>query len=130
MTDMKAEFHEHLTRPGVKYDEEMSICLLEGDLKMSKSRDNVVIFDENVSYLSTSITGAQAHNARSYIVFFLLLLCARSVKRDMWHILLHNNTITICLGETRLSPCSIWRSDRFVWKGNGFAGKVNSANIL
>ena len=42
------EFHEHLTRPGVKYDEEMSFCLLESDLKMSKSHTNVVSFDENV----------------------------------------------------------------------------------
>ena len=35
MANLKAEFHEHLTRPcGVKYDEEMNICLLESDLKM------------------------------------------------------------------------------------------------
>ena len=26
---LKAEFHKHLTRPGVKCGEEMSICLLE-----------------------------------------------------------------------------------------------------
>lgn len=38
---------------GVEYDEEISICLLESDLKMSKCRANVVSFDENVSYLST-----------------------------------------------------------------------------
>ena len=35
MANSKAEFREHLTRPGVKYDEEMSVCLLESDLKMS-----------------------------------------------------------------------------------------------
>ena len=55
MANLKAEFHEHLTRPGVKYDKEMSIFLLESDLKMSKSRANVVSCDENVSYLSTSV---------------------------------------------------------------------------
>ena len=55
-----------MTRPGVKHDEEMSICsstpqahrgyinssLLESDLKMSESHANVVSFDENVSTLS------------------------------------------------------------------------------
>ena len=51
MANLKAEFHEHLTRPGVTYDVERSICLLESDLKMSKSHVNVVSFDENVSYL-------------------------------------------------------------------------------
>ena len=55
MANLKAQFHEHFTRPGVKYDEEMSICLLESDLKMSKSHANVVSFDENVSDLSTSM---------------------------------------------------------------------------
>ena len=59
------EFHKPLTRPGVKHDEEMSICsptpqahrvyidssLLESDLKMSESHANVVSFDENVSTL-------------------------------------------------------------------------------
>ena len=52
MTNWKTEFHKPLTRPGVKHDEEMSICsstpqahrgyinssLLESDLKMSESR--------------------------------------------------------------------------------------------
>ena len=33
----------------------MSICLLNGDLKMSKSHANVVSFHENVSYLSISM---------------------------------------------------------------------------
>ena len=55
MANLKTEFHEHLTRSCAKYDEEMSICLLESDLKMIKSRANVVSFDENVSYLSTSM---------------------------------------------------------------------------
>ena len=56
MANLKAEFHEHLTRPrGVKYDEDMNICLLESRLEMSKSHANVVSFDENVSYLSTSM---------------------------------------------------------------------------
>ena len=63
MTNWKTEFHKPLTRPGVKHDEEMSICsstpqahrgyinssLLESDLKMSESHANVVSFDENVS---------------------------------------------------------------------------------
>ena len=53
MTNLKAGYHEHLTRPGVKYDEEMSICLLESDPKMSRSHANVVSFDEN--FLSTSV---------------------------------------------------------------------------
>ena len=66
MTNWKTEFHKPLTRPGVKHDEEMSICsstpqahrgcinssLLESDLKMSGSHANVVSFDENVSTLS------------------------------------------------------------------------------
>ena len=52
MANSKAEFHGHLTRPGVKYDEEMSICLLESDLKMSKSHaTNVVSFDEKLCVL-------------------------------------------------------------------------------
>ena len=39
-----------------KYDEEMSISLLESDLKMSKSHAYVVHkFDKNVSHLSTSV---------------------------------------------------------------------------
>ena len=46
MANSKAEFHEHLTRPGVKNDQEMSICFLESDL----SHVNVVSFDENVSF--------------------------------------------------------------------------------
>ena len=53
MANLKAEFHEHLTRPGVKNDQEMCICLPESDLKMSKSHANVVSFDKNVSYSST-----------------------------------------------------------------------------
>ena len=44
MANLKAEFQEQLTRPGVKYDEEMSICLLGSDLKMSKSHANAVSF--------------------------------------------------------------------------------------
>ena len=56
MANLKAEFHEHLTRPrGVNYEEGMNICLLESHLKISKSHANVVSFDENVSYLSTSM---------------------------------------------------------------------------
>ena len=38
-----AEFPEQLTSPGVKNDQEMSICLLESGLKMSKSHANMVI---------------------------------------------------------------------------------------
>ena len=45
---MTAEFDE-------QYDEEMNIRLLESHLKMSKPRANVVSFDGNVSYLSTSM---------------------------------------------------------------------------
>ena len=56
MAKWKAEFHEHLTRPrGVKYDKEINICLLESKLEMGKSHANVVSFDENVSYLLTSM---------------------------------------------------------------------------
>ena len=37
IANLKAEVHKHLNRPRVsKYDEEMSICVLESDLKMSK----------------------------------------------------------------------------------------------
>ena len=66
MTNWKTEFHKPLTRPGVKHDEEMSICsstpqahrgytnssFLESDLKMRESHANVVSFDEDVSTLS------------------------------------------------------------------------------
>ena len=66
MVNLKTEFQEPLTRPGVKHDEEMSVCsstpqahggyinssLLESDPKMSKSHANGLSFDENVSYLS------------------------------------------------------------------------------
>ena len=48
MASLKAKFHE-------QYDEEMNIGLLESHLKMSKPHANVVSFDENVSYLSTSM---------------------------------------------------------------------------
>ena len=48
MANFKAEFHE-------QYGEEINTCLLESHLKMSKPRANVVSFDENVSYLSTSM---------------------------------------------------------------------------
>ena len=47
---------EVIPRLGIKYDKEMNFCLLESDLKMSKSHANVVSFDENVSYLSTSMS--------------------------------------------------------------------------
>ena len=41
MANLKAEFHEHLTRPrGVYDDEEMNICLLESHLEMGKSHAN------------------------------------------------------------------------------------------
>ena len=49
VANLKAEFHE-------QYDEERNICLLESHLKMSKPHANVVSFDENVSYLSTSMS--------------------------------------------------------------------------
>ena len=48
MANLKAEFHE-------QYDEDMKICLLESHLKRTKSHANVVSFDENVFYLSTSM---------------------------------------------------------------------------
>ena len=53
MANLKAEIREHLTRPGVTYDEEMSICLLESDLKMSKSHANMSALMR--MYLSTSM---------------------------------------------------------------------------
>ena len=56
MANLKAEFHEDLTRPhGVYYDKEMNTCLLESHLEMNKSHANVVSFDDNVSYLPTSM---------------------------------------------------------------------------
>ena len=62
MTNWKTEFHKLLTRPGVKHDEEMSICssipqshrayinssLLESGLKMSESHANVQCNDEDL----------------------------------------------------------------------------------
>jgi len=53
MANLKAEFHEHVSCPGVQNDREMCICLLESDLKMINSHANVVSFDENVSYSLT-----------------------------------------------------------------------------
>jgi len=55
MANLKAEFQEHLSRPGVQNDQEMCIWLLASDLKMIKFHANVVSFDENVSYSSTLI---------------------------------------------------------------------------
>ena len=56
MAKLRAEFQQHLTSPhGIKYDEEINICLLESKLEMGKSHANVVSFDENVSYLLTSM---------------------------------------------------------------------------
>ena len=56
MANFKAESHEHLACPcGVKYEEEMNICLLESRFEMSKCHANVESFDENVSYLLTSM---------------------------------------------------------------------------
>ena len=56
MAKLRAEFQEHLTSPrGIKYDEEINICLLESRLEMGKSFANVVSFGENVSYLLTSM---------------------------------------------------------------------------
>ena len=56
MANLKAEFHEHFdSSTRVKYDEEMNIFLLESRLEISKSHANVVSFDENVSYLLTSM---------------------------------------------------------------------------
>ena len=53
MANLKAEFYEHLSCPGVQNDQEMCICLLESDLKMINSHANVVSFDQNVSYSLT-----------------------------------------------------------------------------
>jgi len=47
MANLSAEFHEHLTRPGVQNDQEMSIFFAW------KWPTNVVSFDENVSYSRT-----------------------------------------------------------------------------
>ena len=61
MANLKAEFHE-------QYDKGMNICLLESHLKMSKSHSNVVSFDENVSYLSTSMN---LYEGNEQFLFFL-----------------------------------------------------------
>ena len=58
MANLKAEFHEHLTRPrGVYYDEEMNICLLESHLEMSKSHANVV------GYARPNVTKCQVYQS-------------------------------------------------------------------
>ena len=65
MANLNTEFQEPLTRPGIKHDEEMSICsstpqahkgyinssLLEDDLKMSKSHATVQSYDECVLFV-------------------------------------------------------------------------------
>ena len=53
MANLKAEVHEHLTCPSIKYDKEICICLPKSDLKISPA--NLVSLDENVSYLLTSV---------------------------------------------------------------------------
>ena len=53
IANLKAEFPEHLSRPGVQNDQKMCICLLESDLRMTESHVDVVSFDEKVSYSST-----------------------------------------------------------------------------
>jgi len=62
MANLKAEFQEQLSCPGVKNDQEMSICLQENDLKMNKSRTNVVNFDENVFKSSTLMNLYERNN--------------------------------------------------------------------
>ena len=48
MANLKAEFHEHLTRPGVQNDQRVAFVCRKVTWKA-----NVVSFDENVSYSST-----------------------------------------------------------------------------
>ena len=74
--------------------------------KENETKNSRIAHNKLIVTAIYSATGAQAHNARRYIIFFLLL-CERSAKRDMWHILLHNKRIWLC--ETWLSPRSIWR---------------------
>ena len=52
-----------------------------------------ISWGESGSAISASwAQAAQAQNRRSYM-FFFLLICERSAKRDMGHILLPNNRI-------------------------------------
>ena len=46
----------------------MNICLLESHLKMSKPRANVLSFDENVSYLSTSAMNLYERNEQFFFM--------------------------------------------------------------
>ena len=57
--------------------------------KENETKNSRIAHNKLIVTAIYSATGAQAHNARRYIIFFLLL-CERSAKRDMWHILLHN----------------------------------------
>ena len=51
-------------------------------------------------------TGSPSSQHKELYCLFLLF-CERSAKRDMWHILLHNNRIWP--RKTWLMPCCIWR---------------------
>ena len=58
---------------------------------MLKIKTNKILKDARLK-LQFPPQAAQAQNTRSYMVFFFLI-CERSAKRDMGHILLPNNRI-------------------------------------
>ena len=88
MANLKAEFHEHLTRPrGVYHDEEMNMCLLERHLEMSKSHANVVSFDENVSYLPTSMNLYERNEHFFFINKTAIELTGRTLAPFIYNIL-------------------------------------------
>ena len=86
----------------MKYDEEMNICLLESNLETSKSHGNVVIFDENVSHLPTSMNLYK----RKEVLYELLGVSSSSSRRSVqchpgtlrfYHFMLSCNSITLAI---------------------------------
>ena len=97
MANLLAKFHEHLTRPGVKYDEEMSFCLLESDLKMSKSHTNVVSFDE--------MADRRYHVASNF--------AGQYIEMRMRRVHLSTRTEGIKVFSKRIRRCSVYGRKRY-----------------
>ena len=69
-------------------------CLFtEQCVKFIEVRQSIKLFISIVKVESAVPQAAQAQNTRSYMFFFFLLICERSAKLDMGHILLPNNRI-------------------------------------
>ena len=73
----------------------MNICLLESNLETSKSHGNVVIFDENVSHLPTSMNLYK----RKEVLYECLGVSVQCDPRTLrfYHFMLSCNSITLAI---------------------------------